>query len=357
MSDKTEQPTPKKLLDAKKKGNVAQSKEVGSAVTFLVGVVLIFNQAPKIGEGFENLFRLATEIIPRIDGQNLATVTFAPMREAMLVWISSIMLVMLGIALSGVAAAVGQVGLNLTAEPMKPSLSKLNPIEGVKRIFSLKGLVEFLKTLIKVALVMILGYMAVSKRIEDVIRLHWADLGAIYSIGVDIARSFTFQVAGALLAVAAADYAISRMQWKKGLMMTKQEIKEEYKESEGDPMVKGQRKQLAQQMAMEEVRTNVPKADAVITNPTHLAIAVRYERGSGRAPKVTAKGGGAVAKTIVQLAKQHDVPIIRDITLARSLFSVEVGRGIPKELYEATAEILLFAWRLKQEAERAPGAL
>ena len=357
MGEKTEQPTPKKLADAKKKGQIAFSKEAPAVFTFIVGMSLIMFWAPRIGDQFGILYHTAVQAAARIDGASAATIWVLPLREVFLAIVVCFLPILGGIAVTGLALSAAQAGLNLTFEPMKPSLQKLNPIEGVKRIFSGKGIIEFLKTLIKVVLVLYLGYKALGGAMETIVRLHWADMGAFYRIGFQIARSFTFQVGGLFLAVAGFDYFYQKYQWKKQLKMSKDEVKQEYKESEGDPMIKAQRKALGQAMIFQNIQQEVPKADAVVTNPTHLAIAIRYDRSTMGAPKVTAKGGGTIAKTIVQLAKKHDVPIIRDIQLAHSLFTVEMGRYIPRDMYEVVAEILLFAWRLRQEAQRVPGGV
>lgn len=357
MAEKTEQPTPHKLEEAKKKGQIASSREVPSVATFVVGMSAILIWAPRIGDEFRNLFRIGVQALPRVDEANVMTIWQIPMREAGFAWLISMAPILLGILVSGVALAAAQAGLRLTAEPIKPSLKKLNPIEGVKRWFSIKGIIEFLKTLVKVFVVLIMGYTAVSGAIETIVRLHWVEMPAFYRIGFQIARTFVFKVSAAFLFVAGADYLFQRYQWKKGLMMTKEEVKQEYKESEGDPMIKAQRKALHQQMVMQQITTEVPKADVVVTNPTHLAVAIRYDRATMGAPKVTAKGGGVVAKKIVELAKKHEIPMVRDITLAHSLFAVEMGKYVPRDLYDVVAEILLFAWRLRQEVQRVPGGI
>jgi len=357
MAEKTEQPTPKKLQDAKKKGQIASSKDATSAATFLVGMSVLLIFAKSIGTLFDDLYRLVANAIPRVGAESVSTIYETPLREAVLAIIIGSGPVVAGVVVIGVALSAAQAGLNVTFEPMKPTLNKLNPIEGFKRWFGIKGILEFVKTLIKVAVVLVVGYLAISGSMEDIVRLHWVDMPAFYRIGIGIARQFIMQVGIAFVFVGAFDYMLQRQQWKKQLMMSKDEVKQEFKESEGDPLIKSQRKALHQQMAMQAITHEVPRADAIVTNPTHIAVAIRYEKAAGGAPKVTAKGGGAVAKIIIELAKKHDVPIIRDISLAHSLFVVEMGRYVPRELYEAVAEVLLFAWRLRQEAQKVPGGI
>jgi flagellar biosynthetic protein FlhB len=355
MGEKTEQPTPKRLQEARKKGQIAFSREVPAVATYLAGMSLILVWASRIGDAFRDYYRTVVTAIGQVDGASLTTVGTKLLDRAGTVWLLSVAPILGGIAVAGLALAAAQAGLNLTFEPMKPSLKKLNPLEGLKRWFSVRGIVEFVKTLVKVLVVVLLGYGAISGSLEAIVRLHWVDISGLYRIGIKVAQSFIFQVGATFLLIAGFDYFYQRQQWKKQLMMTKEEVKQEYKEMEGDPIVKSQRKALHQAMVMQDIQREVPKADVVVTNPTHIAVAVRYDRATMGAPKVTAKGRGLIAQKIIQLAKKHDVPIVRDISLAHALFEVEMGRYIPRDLYEAVAEVLLFAWRLKQEAERFPG--
>ncbi|MCS7312242.1 MAG: flagellar biosynthesis protein FlhB [Acidobacteria bacterium] len=355
MGDKTEQPTPKRLREARKRGQIAFSRDVTGVATYLAGMSLILVWASRIGDAFQDYYRTVTSAIGQVDGASLTTVWARLLDQAGSVWLWSVGPILGGVAVAGLALAAAQAGLNMTFEPMKPSLKKLNPLEGLKRWFSIRGIIEFIKTLVKVLVVVLLGYAAISGNLEAILRLHWADMGAFYRVGTQVAQTFIFQVGATFLLIAGLDYFYQRRQWKKQLMMTKEEVKQEYKEMEGDPIVKSQRKALHQAMVMQDIQREVPKADVVVTNPTHIAVAIRYDRATMGAPKVTAKGRGLIAQKIIQLAKKHDVPIVRDISLAHALFEVEMGRYIPRDLYEAVAEVLLFAWRLKQEAQRFPG--
>ncbi|GBC84141.1 Yop proteins translocation protein U [bacterium HR11] len=355
MGDKTEQPTPKRLQEARKRGQIAFSREVPAVATYLAGMSLILVWASHIGDAFRDYYRTVATAVGQVDGASLTTVWTKLLDQAGTVWLLSVAPILAGVAVAGLALAAAQAGLNMTFEPMKPSLKKLNPLEGLKRWFSVRGIIEFVKTLVKVLVVVLLGYAAVSGSMEAIVRLHWVDMAGLYRVGVKVAQTFIFQVGATFLLIAGIDYFYQRQQWKKQLMMTKEEVKQEYKEMEGDPIVKSQRKALHQAMVMQDIQREVPKADVVVTNPTHMAIAIRYDRATMGAPKVTAKGRGLIARKIIELAKKHDVPIVRDISLAHALFEVEMGRYIPRDLYEAVAEVLLFAWRLKQEAERFPG--
>ena len=227
MAEKTEQPTPKKLQEAKRKGQIAFSRDVPSAATFLVGMSLILIFAPRIGAQFHYLFNLVTTIIPRIDGNSLSTIYVQPLEEAAISMFIGFGPIIAGVVLAGVALAATQAGFNVTFEPLKPTLKKLNPLEGFKRWFSMKGILEFVKTVIKMVVVLVLGYLALSGSIGDIVRLHWVDMPAFYRIGIQITRVFIIQVGVAFIGLAAFDYFIQRKQWKKQLMMSKDEVKQE----------------------------------------------------------------------------------------------------------------------------------
>ncbi len=352
MSNKTEQPTPKRLREARKRGQIAFSRDVPSVATYFAGLVLILMWAGRIRDGFAHLYRTVIQSAVRIDGSHVLDPVGPMMREASLTWLFATLPIIAAVAIAGVVMAVVQTGLLLTAEPMKPSFRKINPLEGLKRWFSIRGIVEFLKTLIKVGLVVFLGYRALAGSMAEIMRLHLADLPLIFAELMRVGRAFAFQVGMAFIGVAAVDYFFQRKQWKKQLMMTREEVKQEYKEMEGDPLIKSQRRALHQQMVMASVVREVPRADAVVVNPSHIAVAIRYDRKTMGAPKVTVKGRGRLAHRIIQLARQYEVPIVRDIALAHALYKVEEDEYIPKDLYESVAEVLIFAWRLKQEAQR-----
>jgi flagellar biosynthesis protein FlhB len=349
MSDKSEEPTPKRLRDARKKGQIPFSREVPSAVTFLAGMALVGVGAPRISAEFDRLFRMVTAAAGTID-QGGASVWQDPLLQSATAILTSSGMIVGGIALAGLGAALGQTGFMLSAEKITPSMSKMNPLQALQKWFSLDTVVEFLKTLAKVALVFGVGYAVLSVRLHGIVSLHQVELPSFYRILLDVARAFAIQVGAAFLLVAGFDYLFQYRQWKKQLMMSKDEVKREYKEQEGDPIIKGQRKALHQELAMQQISLEVPLANAVVVNPTHLAVALRYDRDKMAAPKVTAKGGGAVAKKIVQLARKHDIPLIRDVPLAHALFAVQMGRTIPKDLFDAVAEVLLFARQVRDEA-------
>jgi type III secretion YscU/HrpY family protein len=352
MSDKTEEPTQKRLNDAKKKGDVAMSRDASGVGGYVAGVALLGATAAAISASFTFLYR---EAVARAGEQRLEPRSLLELLGASGEGIlrASIPLVA-AVAVAGVALGFAQVGVVLSAESLKPDLKKLNPLSKLKSWFSPKGMFELLKTFLKLACVLVLGYVAAKGSLTAVLRLGYTDAAATLRIVADLCRHFLLTIAVVFVGLGGADYIFQRKQWKKKLMMSKDEVKREYKEQEGDPHVKGHRKQLHQEMAMQDVGEAVRTADAVTVNPTHLAVALRYDRNTMVAPKVATKGRDALARKIVELAKKHEVPIVRDITLTRALFDLEIDANVPRELYAAVAEVLTFAWKVRQEEGEEP---
>lgn len=349
MGEKTEQPTAKKLREARRQGNVAMSKDASGVGVFLIAVALAFATATAAAAAFERLFRevvraaaqgAAREAAPAFLGETLGLVVrlSAPL--------------LLAAAGVGLCLGLAQTGLAVSAQSLKPDLNKLNPGKQLKAWFSAKGMFELAKTLLKLATVLLLGYLTAAASLRTILRLGYAGPAAVALLAGGLGRSFLWRVGLVFVGVAGLDFGFQRWQWKKKLMMSKDDVKQEYKESEGDPHVKGHRRQLQHEMASGDVRRGVKRADAVVVNPTHLAVAIEYKRGETAPPRVTAKGRERTAQKIKSLARRHGVPVVRDVGLARALFALEVEDHVPGELYDAVAEILLLAWKLREEAER-----
>jgi type III secretion YscU/HrpY family protein len=347
MSEKTEEPTPKKLQDARKKGDVAFSRDASSALTYLAAISLIFLTAGAIGAGFREIWQETIDLIrqeaygPEVWGGALRrtiTLTFRMLAP-----------VVFPVALLGLLVGFAQVGVVLSGHSMKPDLKKLNPMNQLKGIFSVKGLFEFAKSLLKLLVVFGLGFMVIRGSLGLLLAMGYLPPPVLLSEGAGVARHFLWTVGIVFVGLAGLDFFFQRKQWKKKLMMSKDEVKREYKESEGDPHIKQERKQIHHEIINQDVEQAMSTADAVVVNPTHLAVAVEYKKGRMAAPKVTAKGQELLAKRIVKLAKRREVPILRDRRLARALFEVDVDSHVPRELYEAVAEVLMFAWKLKRE--------
>jgi flagellar biosynthesis protein FlhB len=252
--------------------------------------------------------------------------------------------------IAGAAANFIQVKVLFAPEVIKPKFEKLNPVNGFKNVFfSPNTYIELIKNLIKFTVVFWLLYSAIRGSLRDIVPTAGMRLDQTASLAARLMTGLLFKVGGVFVVLGAADYMIQKKLFMKKMMMSKQEVKEEYKEMEGDPHVKHMRKHLFQQLMHGSVARNVPRATAVVANPTHLAIAIRYDETTMQAPRITAKGQDSLALKIIEIAKEHKVPVIRNIGLAHALIDLEVGHEIPEDLYEAVAEVLNFVYQLAAE--------
>jgi flagellar biosynthesis protein FlhB len=351
MAEKTEEPTPKRLRDARRQGNIAFSQELPAAASFLLGTMVLGFWATRMATEFRELFGAAAAAAARVDGETLTSVWREPVRHSAMGWLFATLPVLVGLTLAGLGLAFAQAGFGLSLEKLKPSLKRLNPGETLKKWFSPNGLLDLVKTVLKIVIVLAIGYSVVANMMDSILALHRVDLPVFYRILSSVAQSFVLQAGLAFALLASFDYFLQWKKWRKGLMMSKDEVKREYKEQEGDPIIKGQRKALHQELAMQQIAVETRVADAIVVNPTHLAVAIKYERDKMAAPRVTAKGAGGIAQQMLKVARKHDIPIVRDVPLAHALFAVEMGRYVPQDVYEAVAEVLLFAARLRQQAQ------
>ncbi len=254
---------------------------------------------------------------------------------------------------AGLAAAFGQTGWLITTKKITPDLNKLNPLNGLKRIFSLNGAVDLGKNLLKLILVAFLFYLVVKGKVTYLPLLPTMEMPAILSFLHSILIRLLMTILAVQICIAGADYMYQRFQYMKKLRMTKQEIKDEHRQSEGDPMVKARIRGLRLQRARQRMMASVPKADVVVTNPTHFACALKYDPDSMNAPMLVAKGQDLVAFRIRELAEQHDIMIVENPPLARALYAaVEIDREVPPEHYKAVAEVISYVFRLKGKLRR-----
>lgn len=336
--DKTEAPTPKRRDEARKKGQIAKSQDVAQSFTLLVGLftlnitfrylyVALFQKIKAEFSSF-NLEPMS------LDRWHLIAVDYTK------VFFMAVSPVLVGVLISGLIANYLQVGFLFTWEPIKPNFEKVNVLSGLKSLFSLKKLFELVKTLIKLT---VIGYYAYSVITDNVSRfMKMADMGFFNGFTLLFTTSYDliFKVTTGLLIIAGIDYLYQRHEHEKSLKMSKQEIKDEYKQTEGDPQIKGRLRQMQKDLLRKKMIEDVPKATVVITNPTHLSIALKYERGMG-APEVVAKGADHMAFRIREIATEHGIPLMENKPLARAMYPVvEVGDEIPEEYYQAVAEIL-----------------
>ncbi|HEY9723908.1 MAG TPA: flagellar biosynthesis protein FlhB [Oscillatoriaceae cyanobacterium] len=345
--EKTEKPTPRRLSEARKKGQVAKSLDVNTGVMLLVGILAIKWQFSAIGQ---QMVELTTRLFTDLPTGDFSKDSFYHLLiflgERFGLMIAPLLLVLL---ISGLLVNYLQVGVLFTSEPLKPNLEKINPLSGLKRMFSLRSVVETLKAILKMAVVGVIVY--------QVIRNHYSELaGAILLDKIGVANLFAqtaweicWKAVFALVIFGLLDLFYQRWDYERGLKMTKQEIRDEAKQSEGDPLIKGRIRRAQREASRRRMMAEVPKATVVITNPTHFAVALRYDRGSMDAPKVVAKGVDLVAQRIKAIAGEADVPIVENKPLARELYKkVEIDETIPEELYTAVAEILVVIQRLNK---------
>ncbi len=348
---KTEKPTPKRISDARKKGNIAKSSDMNNAAVLLTASVLLYFNWPPIAALLRNMMTERLAHFPQQDlTLDLLTLLAAQIASSVGVALAPILLSLL---IVGIAVNYAQVGNLVTFETIKPKLEKLNPINGLKRLFSLRSTVEAIKGMAKIALIGWICYGVISDRYVELATAYGTGLLGLGTLLGTTAWSIAWRVMLALVILGLVDYAYQRFEWEKGLKMTKQEVKDEWKQAEGSPEVKSEIKKRQRKMAQQRMMSEVPKASVVITNPTHFAVAVKYERDAMEVPVVLAKGTDLVAKRIREVAQEAGVPMIENKPIAQALYKqVEVGDEIPPELYAAVAEILVAV----QRANRKVGA-
>lgn len=346
--EKTEKATPKRKQDARKKGQVLHSKEISSALVLLLVFLSIKLLGKYMYEEISAFFRLCVNDLA-ISFNSWSINEIIRLLGMIMVQLLKIVGPVFGVTLVvGIAANFAQVGSLFTLETLKPKFSNLNPINGIKRIFSIRGLVELIKALVKIAVVGIVAWQSLRAEENNIAKLMDLDLvagaGYIVSTTIDIA----VKICVIMVIIGVLDYGYQWWQYEKDLRMTKQEVKEEYKEMEGNPEVKQKIKQKQREISMRRMLSEVPKADVVITNPTHYAVAIRYDPQKAPAPIVVAKGQDYMALRIKDIAKASGVETVENKPLAQALFkAVEIGRQVPPEMYQAVAEILAFVYQLK----------
>ncbi|MEE0710680.1 fused FliR family export protein/FlhB family type III secretion system protein [Romboutsia timonensis] len=348
MSDKTEEPTPKKKKDARKQGNIAKSAEVNKAMTFIAILVVIYMMSGSI------ISELQGFIVNILSGDFSMTMNDNTIKILMFKVMMSFMKIVLPISLIimvfGILGSLIQTGLFFSMESLKPKFSKLNPLTGLKNMFSMKAIVNLIKSMVVICIMIYLGYSFMSKNFEGIIKSGDIYLPYMFNIVLDLIKSILTSITLAVAVVAALDYGYEKFSHKKGLKMTKQEVKEEYKQMEGDPHIKGKIKQKQRQMANQRMMQAVPSSTVIVTNPTHISIAIRYEQGKDTTPIVVAKGADEVAFRIREIAKSHDIPIIENVPLARLIYKeVDIDQEIPEEMYKAVAEVLVAVYKIKNK--------
>lgn len=348
--EKTEEPTQKKKDDARKEGQVAKSKEVASSLTLLALFLVLKVWISTMSEQLTDLFSAFYNHIPeytRVASGDLSSQALAPMLSYGLQRVIIIILpfLLVGFIVCFVADLI-QVKWKPTTKPLQPKFSKLNPISGFKKFFSMQSLIELLKSVVKIAIMIMIIYNEVKKQGEQIFLVYEMPLLQAVIMAGSFLIDVGLKIAMVFLIVAAADYIYQRWKHHEDLKMTKQEVKDEYKNTEGDPQIKGKIRQKMMEASRRRMMQDLPKADVVITNPTHYAVAIRYDKEIAEAPIVIAKGADYLAQRIKEVARENHVEIRENKPLARSLYAnVEIGEQVPPELYVAVAEVLAAVYR------------
>lgn len=347
--EKTEKATPKKRLDSRKKGQVLKSQDVTSAIVLLTVFLFLFFIAGFTGDRFFMFFKQA--FIDYVPVTHLDADKAMLIYSEVLVQMAFILLpIMLAAVAAGLAGNLFQIGFLITAEPLKFDLKKIDPIKGLKRIFSIKAIIELMKSVLKISFIGATTVIILMSNIDKVLALAFKSPWDVMTTVAKLAAIMGITAAFVLLFISILDFFYQKYDYEKNLRMSKQDIKDEHKNVEGDPIIKSRIKQRQREMAMRRMMQEIPNADVVITNPTHYAIALKYDDENMDAPIVVAKGVDFVAQKIKMIAKEHDIVMVENRPLARAMYDdLEIGGRIPDEFFKAVAEILAYVYRIQRK--------
>ena len=344
-AQKTEEPTPKKISDARERGNVARSMEVNTWLMLLAGTLIIAFIAPGLMRDIRSIALVFVER-PHEYSTEMGNLT-GLLRKTVSAIGGALVLPAIFMIVAALATGLIQNGLVFSPKAMTPKLEKVSPIGGAKRLFAVRQLVEFFKGMLKIAVVGTVAIVLLTPEFRRIDTIPSYELPQVLDILHELVIRLMIYVLGVLAVITFVDIIFQRAQHRKKLRMTKQEVKDEIKQAEGDPHVKGRLRQIRMDRARQRMMQAVPDADVVVTNPTHYAVALRYRQEETEAPVLVAKGQDLIAQKIREVAKEHDIPIVENRALALALFeSVEIDQEVPTEHYRAVAEIISYVWRL-----------
>ena len=349
--EKTEEATPKKIEESRKEGTVAKSKELVNAVGILaLFLILKFGvrfYGVRLVEIFDKYWKMLDwNLLDQFDVPKVMSLLNEIAKDTLMI---SAPFLIGGFVVAFLVTKM-QFKWKVTAKPMQPKFSKINPISGFKRMFSARALFELLKAVVQVLLIAYVAYSVLKSNMNDLYLLYDITIQQALALMMDIIWTLGIRITMVMLVIGIVDYMYQRYKYKQDLKMTKQEVKDEFKNTEGDPQIKGQQKQKMRQASQRRMMASVPEADVVITNPTHFAVALKYDAEQHSAPVVTAKGTDFLANKIKETARDHGVEIVENKALARMLYyNVDVDKEIPPELYKAVADILAYVYSLKRQ--------
>jgi flagellar biosynthesis protein FlhB len=343
--EKTEAPSAKRRADFRKKGQVSQSKEVQTAALFTLMLLFWMFYMPDFWAGLSELISAIWSNAATFNGtpSEITNLTIFLVKNMAILLLPLFLLVLV----VGFFSSVFQIGWLFTTQPITPDFTKLDPVKGLGRMFSMRSLVDLVKSILKIVLIAWVAYSTVFNHFEEALILVDTSVNDAVLYLARIATLILAKVCAILILIAAIDFLYSRYEMEEKMKMTKQEVKEEFKEMEGDPFIKSQIRQIQQQMARKRMMAEVPEADVVVTNPTHLAVAIKYDSLSMDSPVVVAKGADHVAMRIREIARENEIPLVENPPVARLLHKIDLGAAIPEELFKAVAEILAHVYSLK----------
>lgn len=345
--EKSEQATDARREEFRKQGNVAHSKELASAILLLAAAGGMYAMGRFFFKNFYELFvySFGPDMVQTIREGNFIE-AFKMNGQKAFILIAPVV----GIAgLLGAASSIAQIGFLQVEDALTPKVEKLSPMEGFKRIFSMRAMVEAFKSILKMGAIGIVLYFLLRSEVSQIPYMLSYSLEEIIQYMGKVVVKLLGGVGGLMFIIAAADYFYQRWDLEKKMMMTKQEVKEEHKSREGDPMIKNRIRRIQREMASKRMMSEVPKADVIITNPTHIAVCIKYSDNLP-APQLIAMGADNVAEKIKELAREHNIPIVENKPLARTIFkTLKVGQVIPRELFVAVAEVLSYVYRLRRK--------
>ncbi len=350
--ERTEPATSKKLQDARKEGQVAKSREIanglGLLALFLVLKFWVGNMANQMLDIFTNIYNMIPDVVVFWHGAmptNDTRIVFQDMMLDIVIIIAPILLI--GMIIAFLSDAV-QVGWKPTGKTMQPKFSKINPLSGFKKIFSINAIVELIKSLAKIGLIIYICYNYLEDKWGLLFRLYNMPLTQALQLAAETVTDLGIRISAVYMVIALADFIYQKVKFSQDMKMSKQEIKDEYKQQEGDPQIKGKIRQRMREASQRRMMQDLPQADVVITNPTHYAVAIKYDAEVSDAPIVIAKGEDYLAARIKEVAKENHIEIVENKPLARMLYAnVDIGQAVPPELYQAVAEVLAFVYHLQ----------
>ncbi len=351
--EKTEPATAKKLRDAREEGKVARSKELTAAFDLIVLFLVLKVFISFVAENLLDVFSYIYNLMPDFVEQNAKDVSGQAVGNLISNMLLQIVIICAPFFIFGFAVTlvitIYQVGWKVTTKPMMPKLDKFNPINGFKRMFSSESLFELLKSILKIGLIVYIAYSCIKDEADNLFILYEIPLKQAIVLTGTIVLDAGLKISIAYLVIGIADYIYQKYKFSEDMKMTKQEVKDEFKNTEGNPEIKGRQRQKMREVSQRRMMQDVPKADVVITNPTHYAVAIKYDAETAKAPIVLAKGEDYLAQKIKEAAREHQVEIVENKPLARMLYAnVDIGQEIPPELYQAVAEVLAMVYNTRQ---------